>query len=137
MKKIFSFLVTLLFAGILFAESYKVESVKGQIFRLDGLGNQIKVEKDEILESETILKIGLNSELTLSCKDVRAFSKVPEHAISAETWFSKNKTVKGKIKKATIVKTSNVAPAVEKSRAAPVTAASRASEAKEDLEWNE
>lgn len=137
MKKILSFLVVLLFTGILFAESYKVESVKGQIFRLDGLGNQIKVEKDETLEPETILKIGLNSELTLSCKDVKAFSKVPEHVISTEAWFSKNKTVKGKIKKATIAKTSSVAPAAEKSRQGVATAASRASEAKEDFTWDE
>lgn len=74
----------------------------------------------------------------LSCRFyVKAFSKVPEHVISAEAWFSKNKTVKGKIKKATIAKTSSVAPAAEKSRQGVATAASRASEAKEDFTWDE
>lgn len=137
MKKIFSFLVMLLFAGILFADTYKVESVKGKVFRLDGLGNQVKIEKNDLLESETILKIGVSSELILSCNGVKALSKTPEHAIPIDDWFVKNRTPKGKLKKASVVKASNVAPDIEKSRPGVATAASRASDAKEDFTWDE
>lgn len=137
MKKIFSFLVILLFTGILFADTYKVESVKGKVFRLDGLGNQVKIEKNDLLESETILKIGVSSELILSCNGVKTLSKTPEHAIPIDDWFVKNRTPKGKLKKASVVKVSNVAPDVEKSRSGVATAASRASDAKEDFTWDE
>ncbi len=137
MKKIFSFLVILLFAGILFADTYKVESVKGKVFRLDDLGNQVKIEKNEVLDSNTILKIGLSSELTLSCNGVKALSKIPINAIPIDDWFVKNRALKGGLKKATVVKASEVAPDVEKSRPGVATAASRASDAKEDFEWDE
>lgn len=137
MKKIFSFLVTLLFAGILFADTYKVENVKGKVFRLDGLGNQIKIEKNEVLNSNTILKIGISSELTLSCNGVKVLSKTPVNAIPIDDWFVKNRALKGGLKKATVVKASEVAPDVEKSRPGVATAASRASDAKEDFDWDE
>lgn len=137
MKKIFSFLVILLFAGALFADTYKVENVKGKVFRLDDLGNQVKIEKNDLLESKTILKIGVNSELFLSCNGVNAFSKAPEHAIPVDDWFVRNRTPKGGLKKISIMKASSVAPEIEKSRVTPATAASRASDAKEDFDWDE
>ena len=137
MKKIFSFLIILLFTGVLFADTYKVENVKGKVFRLDDLGNQVKLEKNDLLESKTILKIGVNSELFLSCNGVNALSKNPEHAIPVDDWFVRNRTPKGGLKKISIMKASSVAPEIEKSRVTPATAASRASDAKEDFDWDE
>lgn len=75
--------------------------------------------------------------MILSCNGVNALSKTPEHAIPIDDWFVKNRNPKGKLKKASIVKASNVAPDVEKSRPGVATAASRASDAKEDFEWDE
>lgn len=137
MKKIFSVLVILLFARVLFADTYKVENVKGKVFRLDDLGNQVKIEKNDLLDSKAILKIGVNSELFLSCNGVNALSKTPEHAIPVDDWFVRNRAPKGGLKKISIMKASSVAPDIEKSRPGVVTAASRASDAKEDFDWDE
>ncbi len=134
MKKII--LMALIFSifGSIFASTYKVDSVVGNVSveTKDGF-KSIEVGQ-EILGVETI-KVGINSSLILEDeKGVKRTIKSTSRG-SAEDLFISAFSSKG-LKKAKIV-TSNVPEAVESNRKGVATASSRASEAKADFDWDE
>lgn len=136
MKKLFSVIFTFILASLVFAESYKVEDVTGKVF----LGtSHDEVQIGQILDSEEIINVRPNASITLVSleKIERRTYKKPTNRISiGEVWISSAIGKQG-LKKATIVKSSNIAPPVEGTRKGVATAASRASEAKEDFDWDE
>jgi hypothetical protein len=136
MKKLFSVIFTFILASLVFAESYKVEDVTGKVF----LGtSHDEVQIGQILDSEEIINVRPNASITLVSleKIERRTYKKPTNRISiGEVWISSAIGKQG-LKKGTIVKASNIAPPVESTRKGVATAASRASEAKEDFDWDE
>lgn len=124
MKK-FIFAVLMLFSFSVFAEKYTVLAIHG---RAQNQMGAISVGQ-ELDDEEVISVLGFSDNIKL---DGNKYIFGP----------FKNKKVKDvisgpKLKKGKIVKASEVAPDVERSRPGVATAASRASDAKEDLEWDE
>ena len=137
MKRVLTLLATLLLSTFVFANTYKVEKVSGKVFLIDKLGNQTVVEVGQALSSEDIIKIGFDSKVILSGDGITAIIKTAVSAAPVEILFNKNKPKKGSLKKASISKASDVGAEVTGSRSGVSTAASRASDAKEDLDWAE
>lgn len=109
----------------LFAEKYTVLAIHG---RAQNKMGAISVGQ-ELDDEDVISVLGISDNIKL---DGNKYIFGP----------FKNKKVKDvisgpKLKKGKIVKASQVAPDIEKSRPGVATAASRASDAKEDFEWEE
>lgn len=109
----------------LFAEKYTVLAIHG---RAQNKMGAISVGQ-ELDDEDVISVLGISDNIKL---DGNKYIFGP----------FKNKKVKDvisgpKLKKGKIVKASQVAPDIEKSRPGVATAASRASDAKEDFEWDE
>lgn len=124
MKK-FIFAVLMLFSFSVFAEKYTVLAIHG---RAQNQMGAISVGQ-ELDDEDVISVLGFSDSIKL---DGNKYIFGP----------FKNKKVGDviqgpKLKKGKVVKASEVAPAVERSRPDVATAASRASDAKEDLEWDE
>lgn len=124
MKK-FLIAILMLFSFSVFAEKYTVLAIHG---RAQNQMGAISVGQ-ELDDEEVISVLGFSDNIKL---DGNKYIFGP----------FKNKKVKDvisgpKLKKGKVVKASDVAPATEKSRPGVATAASRASDAKEDLEWDE
>lgn len=134
MKKIIVMALIFSIFGSIFASTYKVNSVVGNVSveTKDGF-KSIEVGQ-EILGVETI-KVGINSSLILEDeKGVKRTIKSTSRG-SAEDLFISAFSSKG-LKKAKIV-SSNVPEVVESNRKGVATASSRASEAKADFDWDE
>lgn len=124
MKK-FLIAILMLFSFSVFAEKYTVLAIHG---RAQNQMGAISVGQ-ELDDEEVISVLGFSDSIKL---DGNKYIFGP----------FKNKKVKDvisgpKLKKGKVVKASEVAPSIEKSRPGVATAASRASDAKEDLEWDE
>jgi len=135
MKKIIVMALIFSIFGSIFASTYKVNSVVGNVSveTKDGF-KSIEVGQ-EILGVETI-KVGINSSLILEDeKGVKRTIKSTSRG-SAEDLFISAFSSKGTLKKAKIV-SSNVPEVVESNRKGVATASSRASEAKADFDWDE
>ena len=136
MKKLISLLVNaILIIGTVFAAAYKVEAVDG---RVSYSISQEDIEVGQILDENTLINIRPNSSITLMSlekTEKRTYSKPNSRIKIIEVWVE-SKIGKTGLKKQMIART-NVAPPVESTRKGVATAASRASEAKEDIEWDE
>ena len=135
MKKFIVFALIAILSTSLFAAAYRITDVTGRVF----LGSsQEEVEVGQILEEDTILNIRPGSSITITPvekTEKRTFKK-PANRISVrdiwvESYIGKTKLNKVKIASAVAEDTATG------TRKAVVTAASRASEAKEDFEWDE
>ena len=109
----------------LFAEKYTVLAIHG---RAQNKMGAISVGQ-ELDDEDVISVLGISDNIKLDGNNY-IFGPL------------KNKKVKDvisgpKLKKGKIVKASQVAPDIERSRTGVATAASRASDAKEDFEWEE
>ena len=134
MKKIIVMALIFSLFGSIFASTYKVNSVVGSVSieTKDGF-KSIEVGQ-EILGVETV-KVGINSTLILENeKGVKRTIKSTSKG-SADDLFVSAFSSKG-LKKAKIV-SSDIPDAVDSSRKGVATASSRASEAKEDFDWDE
>ena len=131
-KLLFIFISLFIFAFSIFAEKYRVLEVEGTVF-----SGSIEVEVGQILDENEILNVRPQSSITLQPleKAEKRTYKIANHILVKEAWF-KSGPVKGGIKKAKI-KISEIAPAVEGTSKGTATAASRASDAQEDLDWDE
>lgn len=115
----------MLFTVSCFAETYTVIRVSGRAQNKDGA-----ISVGQELDDEDVISIlGISDSIKLD-KNKYIFGPF------------KNKKVKDvisgpKLKKGKIVKASEVAPDIEKTRPGVPTAASRASDAKEDFDWEE
>ena len=134
MKKILTIIIMNLLFATVFAESYKVLDVVGKVY----VGSE-QVAVGQVLSEEDILNVRPQATITLQIFDgieKRTF-KGPNNKIAVKNAWVESAIGKGGLKKGTIVKASAVAPAIESTRKGVATAASRASEAKEDFEWDE
>lgn len=130
MKKTFVAIFLMLFSCFLFADSYTVKAIKGA----NGNKGLAKIRQvgaittgQEILDDDyVILMKGNYIEL-----DNGYF--IYDSGLVKDTVTNKRRILKN----AKIVKASNIAGPVESTRKGVATAASRASEAKEDFDWDE
>ena len=137
MKKIFSIIILMLvFALPLIAESYEVLNFTGRVSV-----NNSEVAIGQVLNDEDILNVRPQSAITLKILNTDKFEKRtfkgPSNKIEVKEAWIKSAVGKGGLKMMKIADASHIAPPSDKPRQAVATAASRASEAKEDFEWDE
>ncbi len=136
MKKLVSILVTLFVFGTVFATSFRVIDVEGKVFYGT---SQNEVQVGDTLEEDIVLNVRPQSKITLQPTDStekRTF-KNPNNKIAVKDIWVRSAIGKQGLKKMTVVKAAQVAPDIDRVRPGVQTAASRASEAKEDFTWDE
>lgn len=134
MKKILTIIIMNLLFATVFAESYKVLDVVGKVY----VGSE-QVAVGQVLNEEDILNVRPQAAITLQIFEgieKRTF-KGPNNKIAVKNAWIESAVGRGGLKKGTIVKANAVAPDIGTTRKGVATAASRASEAKEDFEWDE
>lgn len=128
MKKLLAILLLLGASFVCFAADYRVVDVSGSSMYKEG-DSYKPLEVGQILTKDTYLNISLNSNLKIAygrfIMNIKPMKRGTVEAFTADI-FDKHKVVK-----------SNIAPGSVKSSKPVVTAASRASEAKDDIEWDE
>ena len=122
-------------ASSLFAAGYKVESFTGKVTYESAPGKWVAVEAGQELPASTVIQTGVNSTLVLSLDGAKINIKAMQKG-TIESLASVASSGTSGIKKGSSLKSSGVA-ADTKSSKSVVTASSRASEAKEDYEWDE
>ena len=136
MKKLFTFIAAVALGTAMYASTYKVLDVEGKVFYGT---SQNEVQVGDTLEDDTILNIRPQSKITLQPIDSiekRTF-KNPNNKIAVKDIWVRSAIGKQGLKKMTVVKSTQVAPDIDRVRPGVQTAASRASEAKEDFTWDE
>ena len=137
MKKLVSILViAILILGSLFATSFKVVDIDGKVFYGT---SQNEVQVGDTLEDDIVLNVRPQSKITLQPIDStekRTF-KNPNNKIAVKDMWVRSAIGKQRLKKMTVVKAAQVAPDIDRVRPGVQTAASRASEVKEDFIWDE
>ena len=120
----------------LFAAGYKVESFTGKVTYESAPGKWTAVEEGQELAASTVVQTGVNSSLVLSSDgskvNIKAMQKGTIESLAAVAGSGNSG-----IKKGSSLKNNSVAAGSEKTSKSVVTASSRASEAKEDFEWDE
>ena len=136
MKKLVSILViAILILGSLFATSFKVVDIDGKVFYGT---SQNEVQVGDTLEDDIVLNVRPQSKITLQPIDStekRTF-KNPNNKIAVKDMWVRSAIGKQGPKKMK-VKAAQVAPDIDRVRPGVQTAASRASEVKEDFTWDE
>lgn len=135
MKKLFILVLSLFMVFPLVGETYKVIDIEGKVFYGT---SQNELQIGDILNEDEVLNVRPQARVTLQIVDSvekRTFKKPSNRITVKEAWIS-SAVGKG-LKKQTIVKATNIAPPSEGTRKGVATAASRASEAKEDFDWAE
>lgn len=134
MKKFLSFIFAFVLMTSVFATSYKIVNITGKVFV-----NNAQVEIEQVLDDEDVLNVRPQAAITLQPIDKiekRTFKSANNHITVKDAWVQ-SAIGKGGLKKMKIADASHIAPPVDRPREAVATAASRASEAKEDFEWDE
>jgi repressor of nif and glnA expression len=134
MKKFLGFIFAFVLMTSVFATSYKVVNITGKVFV-----NNAQVEIEQVLDDEDVLNVRPQAAITLQPIDKiekRTFKTANNHITVKDAWVQ-SAIGKGGLKKMKIADASHIAPPVDRPREAVATAASRASEAKEDFEWDE
>lgn len=134
MKKFLGFIFAFVLMTSVFATSYKVVNITGKVFV-----NNAQVEIEQVLDDEDVLNVRPQAAITLQPIDKiekRTFKTANNHITVKDAWVQ-SAIGKGGLKKMKIADASHIAAPVDRPREAVATAASRASEAKEDFEWDE
>lgn len=122
-------------ASSLFAAGYKVESFTGKVTYESAPGKWTAVEQGQELSASTVIQTSVNSSLILTLDgakiNIKAMQKGTIESLASATSGNTG------IKKGSSLKGSGVAAGSDKTSKSVVTASSRASEAKEDYEWDE
>lgn len=134
MKKIILILTMIFSTAFVFATSFKVESVDGKVTYQSAPNEWKTLENGQELSSSSVIQTSINSTLVVSENGSKYTIKAMQKG-SIENLIELS--TKGGIKKGTIVKNSAVKSDTNKTSKSVVTASSRASEAKEDFEWEE
>lgn len=135
MKKLFILALSLFVVFPLVGETYKVIEIEGKVFYG---ASQNELQIGDILNEDEVLNVMPQARVTLQIVGLvekRTFKKPSNRITVKEAWTS-SAFSKG-LKKRTIVKATNIAPPSEGTSKGTATAASRASEAKEDIDWAE
>ena len=113
--------------------SYKVESFTGKVTYESAPGKWTAVKVGQELPLSTVIQTSVNSNLVLSNDGAKVTGKAMQKGtVESLTSVAANSG----IKKGNALSDSSIAASTESSKSV-VTASSRASEAKEDLEWDE
>jgi len=138
MKKVFSIVIVLLLASFAaFADkktTYKVESIVGKATYEVSNGEWVDLKVGAVLDTETSISVGLNSTVTVSLEGKSVTIKPMKKGKINELYASAGSMTGVKV--GSLVTSSDIAEA-STSKKATVTASSRASEAKSDIEWDE
>ena len=135
MKKLFILVLSLFMVFPLLSETYEVTSIEGKVFYGT---SQNALQIGDILNEDEVLNVKPQAKITLqivNSSEKRTFKKPIKGITVKEVWAS-SATGKG-LKKQVVVKPTNIAPSNKGTNKSVVTAASRASDAKEDLDWAE
>lgn len=135
MRKLFILVLSLFMIFPLIGETYKVTDIEGKVFY--GM-TQNELQIGNILNEDEVLNVKPQSKITLQIvgsDEKRTFKKSCKRITVKEIWVS-SISRKG-LKKQTTVKSTAIAPATKGTNKSVVTAASRASDAKEDFDWAE
>lgn len=125
-------LTVLMTASIFAAGAYKVKSVTGKVTYEATPGNWKNVTVGQELSASTVINTSLNSTVVLAADD----GEVTIKAMQKGTVDSLTGSNAG-VAKAKGLKASSVAGEVSGKSKGTATASSRASEAKEDVDWDE
>lgn len=137
MKKFLFSIALFISAGLIFAESYTVKSVVGIAKIQTGSDKWAELYEGRKVESSDVVTTGLNSILFItddvSGKDIKikANQKGSVEVLAKSALYPAAGIKKAKIN------TASVAGASSTSGKGVATASSRASEAKEDIDWDE
>lgn len=124
MKKLIAILLCAILASAVFAEKYTVTAVSGRAHSTDGA-----VMVGQVLDDETVISIsGVRDTIHL---DYDKIIRGPKKNIKVKD------AIEVKTLKKTEIKNSKVGKATKKNIGPAQTAASRASDAKADLDWAE
>lgn len=136
MKKILLNSLVFFSAGFIFAESFVVKSVIGKAEVKTGSDKWNELSEGKSLSSSNVIKTNLNTILLLADENGKEIKIKPNQTGSVEVLVQAATTPSAGIKKAKIT-VSSVAEASTKKSKGTATASSRASEAKEDIDWDE
>lgn len=137
MKKGLLFVVFAVFMtlSVFAANNYKVETVTGKVTYEATPGNWKDVTVGQELTDSTVINTGLNSSLVISLNGtqitIKAMQKGALDGLASAAGGKKG------LKKGPAVAKDTTADASNGSQKGVVTASSRASEAKEDIDWDE
>ena len=127
-------LLTLFTACFVFADgAYVVKSVKGKVQYEVAPGKMENVQVGQTLSASTFVNTGLNSTLVVTLNNEELTVKPMQKGTVEKVAVAAN----AGLKKGGSVVSSNVSGNADNSKAGVNTASSRASEAKEDVEWDE
>ena len=132
MKKIFAIIITMVLACSLFAETYKIKSIIGSVTYEIAPGKFDKLKEGMEINGLQVVNTGLNSSVIVE-HDGKIYTIKAKQNGSIEKLAAPTKTG---LKVQTIAKATAVDNATGK-REGVATASARASEAKEDLVWEE
>lgn len=119
----------------LLSETYEVINIEGKVFY--GV-SQKTLQIGDTLNEDEVLNVKPQAKITLqivNSSEKRTFKK-PIKGITVKEVWANSATGKG-LKKQVVVKPTTIAPSAKGTNKSVVTAASRASDAKEDLDWAE
>lgn len=136
-KKSLFFIVMALFVatGLFAAESYKVESITGKVQYEATPGNWKNVTVGQELSASTVINTSLNSSLVLAAGSSKVTIKAMQKG-TVESLTAVASAGTGGLKKAGSLE-SKVADDVNGTAKSTITASSRASEAKDEIDWDE
>lgn len=135
MKKLFILVLSLFMVFPLLGETYKVTDIEGKVFY--GI-SQSELQIGDTLNEDEVLNVKPQAKITLqivNSSEKRTFKKPIKGITVKEVWASS--IVNKGLKKQVVVKSTTIAPSAKGTNKSVITAASRASDAKEDLDWAE
>lgn len=135
MKKLLALLLVLFTGTMLFAATYVVEAVVGNVTYEAAPGKFEKVKVGQELSASTVLNTGLNSSVDVNLDGKKITIKAKQKG-TVESLYVAAAPSKGGLKKQSIAK-ANAVDSADGIREGVATASSRASEAKEDFTWEE
>lgn len=135
MKKLGIIFILMIGCFSLFATSYKVESVEGKVIYQLSPTEWKNIENGQELNSSTVIQTNVNSILVVSVDGLKFTIKSMQKGSIGK--LVELATSKKGITKGSYLKSSDVVENLSKTSKSVVTASSRASEAKEDFEWDE
>lgn len=144
MKKFFSiFMLMALFVTSVFAvDRYTIIKVTGNDVKFERNGEMVKASVGTVIGTNVVIQVGLNCELVV-CDDVDEFhikgiiKQIDRKTLGQAIEDLNKKVSKNGIKKANGPVVANIVKKDKGPSNSVSTASSRASEAKEDLDWGE
>lgn len=137
MKKFILGTLVLALCGFLFAENFTVKSVTGTVTYEASAGKFVELSVGKVISGSTVIKTSLNSSVELEKEDGTTVTVKAVQTGSAESLAAAFAKAPNGLKKNPVIKKTDVAGASSGASKGVATASSRASEAKEDLEWDE